>query len=335
VWTAGNAAQHAAVTESAKLLWVHVQYVGIAGVPLAVYAFTCQFTGNEHWARGWRLGAVATPLVAIVVLSWTNGAHHLVRTENVQVVERTGVLVDSYQGLDRSGAWGPAFWAAWLYSQGLVVVSTVLLLRGVLYAQDVFQRQTAAITIGALVPWTGQFLYLGGISPFEPEVFFVVAGGAFVYAVLRYEMLDLLPVARDAVIEMLDDGVVVVDPKGRVVDVNDAATGILGEPAATLVGTDAAGAFSAVPQLLVCYENRSGTDDLVIGRGDSQRHYDVQVSSFAGGVGSGRAGTVLVLHDMTALRDRLRPLYRLPGRRRPRLVGSRDRQRERRRPLRD
>jgi PAS domain S-box-containing protein len=123
-------------------------------------------------------------------------------------------------------------------------------------------------------------------------------------------MLDLLPVARDAVIEMLDDGVVVVDPKGRVVDVNDAATGILGEPAATLVGTDVADAFSAFPQLLVCYENRTGTDDLVIGRGDSQRHYDVQVSSFAGDAGSGRAGTVLVLHDITALRNRESELQR-------------------------
>ena len=310
VWTAGNAAQHFAVSEGAKLFWVNVQYVGIAGLPVAVYAFACQFTNRERWARGRRLAAVAVPLAALVVLTWTNEWHHLVRTETVRVAEQPGIVVESFVELDRSGAWGPAFWVGWGYSQLVLVVSTALLLRGVLYTQDIFQRQAAALLVGAVVPWVGQVLYLSGVSPLEPEVFFAVSGGAFLYAVVRHEMLDLLPVARDAVIEMMTDGVVVVDTKGRVVDMNDAASGILGQPAAEVVGSGATRVFADFPDLRACYERREGKDDVVLGSGGAERHYDVAVSTFAGDHGSGRSGTVIVMHDITALRNREAELER-------------------------
>ncbi len=43
---------------------------------------------------------------------------------------------------------------------------------------------------------------------------------AGVWALLRYRFLDLLPVARDALIESMSDGVAVIDAQGRVVDLN-------------------------------------------------------------------------------------------------------------------
>ena len=56
---------------------------------------------------------------------------------------------------------------------------------------------------------------------------------------LRYQLLDLRPVARTLVLETMRDAVVVADAHGHVVDVNPAAQRLLGIPAAALIGTPA------------------------------------------------------------------------------------------------
>jgi PAS domain-containing protein len=77
-------------------------------------------------------------------------------------------------------------------------------------------------------------LYVTGLSsapnldltPFA----FLLSGAAIYWGLVRFRFLDIVPVARDALIEGMDHGVVVVDTEGRVVDPNPAARRILGLP---------------------------------------------------------------------------------------------------------
>lgn len=308
IWTAGNTVQHLVVTEGAKIFSVNVQYVGIALVPLGIWAFVAQFTGRTHWARGLRLGVVAAPLAALVVLSWTNNFHHLLRTENVQLVEQSGIIVDSFVELDRTDAWGPAFWLGWAYSQGLLIFSTGMLLWRVLYARDIYQYQASALVVGALIPWAGHFFYLIGISPFEAEVFFAFAGAAFVYAVLRYQLLDIVPIARDTVFQMMDDGVIVIDPDGNIVDVNDSTLDIADLDQSEVVGKSAETAFDDLPKLQEAYEQQENKENIEVRRDGELRHYDVRLSEFTFEGAWDESGVVLVLHDITPIRDREREL---------------------------
>lgn len=310
IWTGGNALQRAVVTESAKIFTINVQYIGIALVPIGIFAFAAQFAGHKRWARGPRLAAVVAPFAVLVVLTWTNHWHHLVRTENVQVVEEAGLVVDSFMELDRSAAWGPGFWVGWVYSQGLLVFSTGMLLWRVLDARDIFQYQAAAIVLGSLVPWAGHFVYLLGLSPFEPEVFFVFSGAAFVYAVLRYQLLDLVPVARDTVFELMEDGVIVVDPEDRIVDVNRAVLTVLARDQSELVGEDIDTALEDLPDLLEFYDKRESSEDLAIESGGDTRYYAVQLSEYTFESAWEESGVVMVLHDITPIRDREQELER-------------------------
>ena len=56
-------------------------------------------------------------------------------------------------------------------------------------------------------------------------------------ASLRYRMLDVLPVDRSYVVQGMEEGVIVLDPQNRVVDLNPAAERNLGKEISEAAGS--------------------------------------------------------------------------------------------------
>ena len=66
---------------------------------------------------------------------------------------------------------------------------------------------------------------------------FAVTGLAFVPGLFRYQLLDLAPVAWAAVVEGMNDAVLVIDREGRIVELNPAAERVAGRTAWEILGT--------------------------------------------------------------------------------------------------
>lgn len=79
-------------------------------------------------------------------------------------------------------------------------------------------------------PWIGNALYVFDLSPLGEKDLtpfaFVVCGAAMYYGISNLRLLDITPVARNAIFDYIKDGVVVIDPQGRVADVNSVARNI-------------------------------------------------------------------------------------------------------------
>jgi signal transduction histidine kinase len=293
VWAAGNAVQVAATSLDAKLLAVDVQYVGILALPVAWFVFAAEYTGREQWVNRWSVGALAVFPVVLFVAVLTNETHHLVRTD--ATVETVGTVVRIAR------EFGPLFWVATAYSWMVSSVGTMLLVEHSIRVDRDYRRQTVAVLLGATVPWVAQTLYLAGATTIEPESLFGVTAVAFGYAMVRHDMLDLVPVARDHVFEELDDGVLVLDTHDRVVDYNDAAERLLGVDVER--GTDLdTGVLTAVRDSLPSDER-----DTVRVEGDGGgRHLNVDVSP----VGDRGIGSLVLLRDVTELERRRSELDR-------------------------
>ena len=75
---------------------------------------------------------------------------------------------------------------------------------------------------------------------------FTVSGLLFTRALYQDQLFDLIPVARDVVIENLSDAVIVLDSSRRILDMNAAARRMAGNPGTwvgqpvEVVGADAA-----------------------------------------------------------------------------------------------
>ena len=59
------------------------------------------------------------------------------------------------------------------------------------------------------------------------SISFVISGVLIAWVINYHRFLDIIPIARDTTIDNMQDGIVVVDLKDRVVDINPAAERII------------------------------------------------------------------------------------------------------------
>lgn len=294
-WSLGYAFELASPGLAGKLLWAKIEYLGIAAIPLTWIAFALQYSGREHWLTPRTLVALAIVPLATVTLAWTNEAHGLIwRVTRLSTEPGVPVLALEY------GSW---FGVHVAYSYLLLLLGTILLLRALLRSPQLYRGQAGALLSAALLPWVVNVIYLAGLNPFPgldlTPFAFVGSGLILSWGIFRFQLLDVVPVARDAVIESMSDGIIVLDRQNRIVDLNPAAEGIIGAPASHVVGQAAAefvpGWASFVAEAGALAEAES---EIALGEGQFQRFYEPRISPLRDRRGH-PAGHLVVLHDRT------------------------------------
>jgi PAS domain S-box-containing protein len=239
VWALPEGLLQISDTESLWMLWTKVEYLGIAGVPLAWWVTAFQYSRRARPLPKpvWFL-MVAVPVVT-VVLAWTQELHPLIYQEQ-QYFREGGVLrFDADYGV-----W---FWVNVGYAYLLLLWGAVLFLTAAFYSFHIYRIQAIALLSAVVLPWVGNILYIFRIGPLQgldlTPFTFAVAGIPMAWAILRLRLYDLAPVARNAVIEGMRDGMVVLDLEDRISDLNPAGSRILGASVRELLGQHAADIF--------------------------------------------------------------------------------------------
>ncbi|HWZ89342.1 MAG TPA: ATP-binding protein, partial [Polyangiaceae bacterium] len=195
-----------------------------------------------------------------------------------------------------------------LYAVGLY--ATFRLFRSAAKLADLHRRQTLLVSAGVLLTMLGGLPSLLGYRWFgqrdSSPVWFAISGLGVTWALTRYQLFDLVPIARDAVIESLPDPIFVLDSKDRLLDLNPAARALLSEVPPKL-GEAAAKALPA--WLVEGLANANGAQDShQIRRDDGKASYELSEATLRGSDGSLR-GRALILRDDTE-RSRARELLR-------------------------
>ncbi len=276
--------------------------------------FTLQYTGRVGWlTRGFLALLFAVPAATLALIA-TNGEHELVWiTEGAREAgPGTGAMV--LPGFE----YGPWFWIDFSYGALLVLAGAALLVLMLRNSQWLYARQSACLLLGFVGPWAAHAAYATGLDTglralpnLDPAVLaFVPAGLALAWGIHRHKLLDLSPVAHDTVVEGMSDGTLVLDKRGRIVDLNPSACRILDCKAVDVVGEGFREVLSrqgkAAPlsgnrgtALLERYEKQGqANEEIRLGEGTEARHYDLALSALHDGRGN-RTGTLVVLHEVT------------------------------------
>jgi PAS domain-containing protein len=122
---------------------------------------------------------------------------------------------------------GPWFWYGVAgYNYILACLALSLLIKSAINSHGLFRQQCLLVLGAVLIPLTFNLISLIGFHPFPPldptPVLFSLTGLLLTYALLGHQLLQIEPIARDLLIETMEEGVMVLDTKSRVVDVNPA-----------------------------------------------------------------------------------------------------------------
>jgi PAS domain S-box-containing protein len=298
-WALGYALELGSTDLATQVFWANVQYLGIVAMPVAWLIFVLQYTGLEKWLTGRNLALLAVEPLAVLLMVWTNKVHSLIRS-NVR--------------LDTSGAFpmldytfGPGFWVHVAYSYLLLLFCTLLLIQALFRSPRLYQGQASILLIGALAPWVGNALYIFDLSPFPhldlTPFAFILTGLALVWGLFRFRLLEIVPVARDAIIDGMTDGVIVLDTQTRIVDLNPAAEHIIGRARAEVIGQSADQMLSGWPDLVKhCHAKAETHADIILGEGTAQRTFDLRSSSLHDRRGR-LTGRLIALRDTTERRQ--------------------------------
>jgi PAS domain S-box-containing protein len=299
VWSLAYALQLAREDLQTKVVLSNVSYLGIVVVPTAWLIFAIEYTGHGKWLTRRRLFLLTIPPLLTALTIWTDGWHHWFRAE-IALAES-----GPYRLLDVTD--GPAFWAHATYSYTLMLVGTALLFQALMRSPHIYQGQIIAILIGALTPWVTNLVTVTRLIPWLhldlTPFAFTLAGLSVGWAFFRFRLLDVVPVARDAIIESMSDGVIVLDAKGRIVDINPVAEGILTCTAAEVIGKPALPILSRWPDLVERYLSVAETHaEITVGTGVVQRYFDLRVSPLRDWRRR-LIGRLIVLRDVTRRKE--------------------------------
>ncbi|WP_448337892.1 histidine kinase N-terminal 7TM domain-containing protein [Chloroflexus aurantiacus] len=301
-WSLCHALELSNATIAGKVLLSNIQYISVVSVPLLWLLFALFYTDRAHLLPRSVLYSLILLQSGFLIGAWTNGWHRLMwpRVELTYTAGGLWVL---------TGPHGPLWYASVLSAYAMVFAGTVLMINQAIRSRSLYRAQAISLVVGALLPWAASMLFVTGLSPIpfvDPTpVAFALGGLAFTVAMQRYRALDLLPAAREMIVDQMPDAIIVLDMHDRIIDLNPAAQAIL---SAT---TDVLGhsfANVAPPWLIEQVRNRYEGQFEVQQTGETgTTTYDLRCTTLRDRGGS-PAGRIFVLRDITLFKQAAKAL---------------------------
>lgn len=231
---------------SIKIFWDGFQWLAGFISLIAFPIFSVRFTEYKLKHPGQMLSlSLIVPTVFTLVLV-TDSTHHWIYSNPfLNATTPFPELVYSFT---------PIVYFYGIYSYLILLWSMSLLVRRFFQTHGLYRSQMAVIILGFLIPIAGTILSLTNIqfAPQRDGTPFTAAFGNLIIAwgLIRYRVFDILPIARDIVVENILDLVIVLDAQDRVVDANPAALFALNRKAAQVIGKHAVKVFGEWPELI-------------------------------------------------------------------------------------
>lgn len=291
LWAFARLFEAGAVEVWAKIFWGKVEYLGIVFVSPAWFVFSLLYTGRLKRISRSQLALLIIPLITLS-LTWTNEQHHLIWTEITRSATDPNALNYGH------GLW---FWVAVVYNYVLLTLGIGALIYSIIYLPKHHSSQAKFLILGAIAPIIGNILYLLGLSPIQgldlTPFCLTVTAAVYTLTVFRYRLFDIRHVARTAIIENMRDGMLILDEKYRVVDINPSAMQLLGI-SKSIVGKDMLSTLNSHPELVANIINPTKEHVTLSLGANNSPFLDLQVSPVNDAQGN-PTGKLVVLRDVT------------------------------------
>ncbi|HTX91939.1 MAG TPA: GAF domain-containing protein [Anaerolineales bacterium] len=288
VWMAAYACHFLTTSASSQLFWLKMTYLGVLAVPTIFLLFAIRYSNRDEWLRNRATSFLLIEPLLTMIFLWTDPKFHLFFGNQVQ-----GEVI-------LGGGFG--FWLNAVYSYALILFAFILLLNAYQRTPRPLRGQTGAILVGGALPFAVNLLGLVGWRPFPgldlTPFAFTVTCLCFMIGLSYYHLLDIVPIARDALVESMPDGVMVLDKQNRIVDINRTALRMVGRYGERVIGLPAEELLSPFKDIFERFRDTLTTHQEIRVGSTSPTYLDLNISPLYDRRGR-FSGRLVVARDIT------------------------------------
>lgn len=305
IWASGDALHLITVPLNIKIISLHISYLGITLAPAAWFVFVLEYIGKEKWVTKKLLAGLALEPILLQIVLLTNPLHEGLLID-VGLIQVNGLSIIDY-------SYGSLFWIHAIYLYILLAISAILLVRALIRSPHLYRGQLTWLMVSVLSPWISNFIYLFGYSPLPDYLditpfAFNISVVATAWGLYRFRLLDIVPVARDVIVENMEDGILVLDALNRVVDANKSVLKLLDKPSTKVIGESILDLLANQEELIEQFRDKKQANaEISFNIADEMRIFRVRMSSIYNQqeVATGR---IVLIHDITTLKEANRAL---------------------------
>ena len=290
-WTLASALETSSLTLSGHVLWSEASYLGAYPIVVFLLLFALEYSGRPR-AKPLTIAALLVVPGITIAAAFTNQWHHLIWSGFSATANVPTLIV--YQH-------GSLYWVVTGYAYALLLIASVVLVAFAVRNRDLYRYQSIAVLIAVLIPWVAEIVYdaAPGLVPgVNPSVTLSISAAILTVGMLQFKLLDLAPVARERLVERMDDAVLVFDGQRRIVDANPIARELFGIRSKKWLGAAAADALSMWPEVAEILAAECSDVEATLVSPDG-RHFALSDNSLRDTAGQ-CTGSVAVLRDVTA-----------------------------------
>lgn len=206
--------------QTAKFFWLRARLMVIQFVPLFMLIASSVHTLHTRWLTRLRVVLLFVPaLVNILILANRELVHLYIASERINYANPVPTVQYQY------GAWGMTIMT---YAYVICIVTLAIFLTTMNGSQGVFFKRILTLAIGLSLPFGANFFYT--VLNLTPIRGYNIAPNLLLFTALlcgwaltRYQLLSIVPIARHIAVEKMSDALLVTDENCRLIDFNRAA----------------------------------------------------------------------------------------------------------------
>lgn len=221
VWTFTYALEYGATDIETKIFWSKFSYFGIVFEAISFLFFVLAFSSNFRFLTRKYIVPAYILSACFIIFPFTNDLHHL-HWRSYSINPDTNAT---------SYVYGPFFWALIVVTYFELFTGIVIIYRLFYRLSGYYKRQNALLFIAALLPLLGNVIYVFHINPIPgfdwTPLTFLLTGILIAINISQFRMFDLVPFARNKLIDIIPDAILIVDKSLRIADYNSAFLSLL------------------------------------------------------------------------------------------------------------
>ncbi len=293
VWAFTYAFEFSSTDLATKIFWSKLSYVGIVYCTVSYLFFSLEFTANKRFLKRYLVVSMYALSTIFLLFPFTNELHHLLwKSYSINPLTNATDYV-----------YGPFFWVIFVFSYLTLTAGIVNILIFYFRLPSFYKRQIGLLFFASLLPPVGNVMYVFHLNPVPgfdwTPLTFLMTGLLIAINISQFRMFDLVPFARNKLIDIIPDAILVLDRSMRIADYNPAMENLIDPGRTEIIGAKIEDVFPhrarLIGELIIQEDAHREVSKEVNGE---TFYYDLHVTGLTDYSGQ-ETGKLIVIKDVT------------------------------------